>query len=112
MRPEGSPKDYYSRGWPSWGAPLGRLTASVDAMGSWDWLGSVGADAGSSVTRASGEAPCGAILTAKASSTSLASCADRRLFAFRIAMARGCRPSAGGFGSLGWVEPWLQQNLR
>jgi hypothetical protein len=40
---------------------------------------------GFSIARPSGNAPCGAILTPKASSTSLASSADRRFLAFKIA---------------------------
>jgi len=92
------------------GRPLGRLTASVDAKGG---LGSslvasstlqrspglVGVDAGSSVTEASGEASCRAILAAKASSTCFASSADRRFLTFRMAIARVCLPA--GFGSPG-----------
>src|ERR1700681_1361737 len=78
------------------GRCLGRggLTASVVAEGGWGLVGLVGARTGSPVVRASG-APCKAILAAKASSTRLASSADRRFLAFRTAIARGCRSSSG-----------------
>ena len=78
------------------GRPLGRggLTASVVAEGGWGRVGLVGAGASSPVVRASGT-PCKAILAAKASSTRLASSADRRFLAFRMAIARGCRSTSG-----------------
>src|SRR5471030_1210506 len=76
------------------GRHLGRLTARAGAWDVWDGdAGSVGVDAGSSVVRAAGADSCWAILAAKASSTSLASSADRWFLAFRMAIARGCRSS-------------------
>jgi hypothetical protein len=75
------------------GRPLGRggLTASVDAEGGRGGVGLVWPDVGSSVVGASGDAPRRVILAAKACSTSLASSADRRFLAFKMAIARGCR---------------------
>ena len=79
------------------GRPLGRsgLSASVDAEGGWVGVGSIVADVSSSAVRASGGAPCRAILATKASSTRLESSADKRFLVFKIAIARGCRSSSG-----------------
>src|SRR5450631_446956 len=76
------------------GRRLDRLTPSVDAGAGWGGVASVGADVASSFARASDD-PCTAILASKASSTILASSADSRFLAFRMAIARGCRPSSG-----------------
>ena len=59
---------------------------------------SAGVDAGSS--GASCDAPSRAILAAKAFSTCLASAAERRFLAFRMATARGCKVWAGVF----WIS--------
>jgi hypothetical protein len=107
------------------GRPLGRLTAPAGAAGAWGGAGSVEVDAGSSVVRASSEPPNGDILAAKASSTRLASSADRRFLAFRMAMARSCSSSPASvsisrmscariaadssvpsFSRTGWVVPF------
>src|SRR3984893_16657174 len=77
------------------GRPLDRLMPSIDAEAGWVGVASVGADAGSFIVSASGDATCRTILAANASSTRLASSVDRRFLAFRIAIARGCKPSPG-----------------
>src|ERR1700681_78536 len=82
------------------------VTRSVDAEAGWGGVGSVGADAGSFIARASDGAPCRAILAAKASSTSLASSADRRVLAFKMAIARACKSSCGDV-SISWMSPAL-----
>src|SRR6202171_428843 len=55
--------------------------------------GDVPAPAGAGVSKLA--ASCSAILTAKASSTSLASATERRFLAFRMEIARECRSSSG-----------------
>jgi hypothetical protein len=58
------------------GRPLCRndLMVPVDYEGGWGCFGSVGANAASSVVRASDDAPCKGILFVKVYSTCLASC--------------------------------------
>ena len=63
----------------------------------------VGAEAASSAGKASGKVACSAILAAKASSTRLASSADKRFLAFRMAIARACRSSSGRV-SISWMS--------
>ena len=67
---------------------------SLNADIGWTGIASIGVRAGSAIVDSVFAPPCKAIRAAKASSTSLASAAERRFLAFRIAIARGCRSSS------------------
>jgi hypothetical protein len=77
--------------------PLGRLTSSGDTE-----VESAGAEAASAIAGVFVEASRRPILAAKASSTCLASSADKRFLAFRMAMARGCSSPSGN----AWIS-WM-----